>query len=137
MSLVSDERWAELEALPAKIAGGLTSDQQENMRTWIAALRSGQYRQGTGTLRWPDEDGDRFCCLGVACEVLGASWDGGYYDGSGTFLPSTIASKLGFKNESPRLTKALTCVAANDGMGWSFARIADALEARYLTGAAS
>jgi hypothetical protein len=33
---------------------------------WIAALRSGQYRQGTGALCRLDESGDpSYCCLGV------------------------------------------------------------------------
>src|SRR5690242_19381506 len=35
----------------------------EIKQRWIAALRSGKYKQGTGTLR--SEDGERYCCLGV------------------------------------------------------------------------
>lgn len=34
---------------------------------WIAALRSGAYKQGKGRLR----RGDSYCCLGVLCEVAG------------------------------------------------------------------
>lgn len=33
---------------------------------WAAALRSGEYKQGTGRLR----QGDRFCCLGVTDRAL-------------------------------------------------------------------
>lgn len=33
---------------------------------WIAALNSGEYKQGIGTLN----SGGKFCCLGVLCEVL-------------------------------------------------------------------
>ena len=33
---------------------------------WIEILRSGTYKQGTGTL----QKGDQFCCLGVACDLL-------------------------------------------------------------------
>ena len=40
---------------------------QEFKARWLAALRSGEYRQGTGLLRTGD---DRFCCLGVACDLL-------------------------------------------------------------------
>lgn len=32
---------------------------------WVAALRSGKYKQGVGGLRRDD----RFCCLGVLCEI--------------------------------------------------------------------
>lgn len=34
-------------------------------KKWVAALRSGKYRQGAGVLR----EGDQFCCLGVACDL--------------------------------------------------------------------
>lgn len=33
---------------------------------WVAALRSGEYQQGTGALRHGD---DTYCCLGVLCEL--------------------------------------------------------------------
>jgi hypothetical protein len=32
---------------------------------WIAALRSGKYKQTAGTLK----KGDSYCCLGVLCEI--------------------------------------------------------------------
>jgi hypothetical protein len=32
---------------------------------WLAALRSGKYKQGTGRLHY----GNKYCCLGVACAV--------------------------------------------------------------------
>lgn len=35
---------------------------------WLAALRSGEFRQGTGKLRTAD---DRFCCLGVLSLICG------------------------------------------------------------------
>jgi hypothetical protein len=38
------------------------------MKKWVAALRSGKYKQGRGVL---SQDG-KYCCLGVLCEVLGA-----------------------------------------------------------------
>lgn len=37
-----------------------------NKKLWIRALRSGEYRQGQGRLC----DNNRFCCLGVAYDVL-------------------------------------------------------------------
>lgn len=38
----------------------------DNQRKWIEALRSGEFEQATGRLHWSD-DGDAYCCLGVAC----------------------------------------------------------------------
>jgi len=39
---------------------------------WVAALRSGNYKQGTGELRKVKDDGCTYhCCLGVLAEVAG------------------------------------------------------------------
>ena len=45
-----------------------TEQQQENVKRWVAALRSGSYVQGRGCLRSAD---DEFCCLGVANDLFG------------------------------------------------------------------
>ena len=43
---------------------------QENRKLWIAALRSGKYTQGKGSLCRRDDEGNEYhCCLGVLCEV--------------------------------------------------------------------
>ena len=42
-------------------------------RDWVKALRSGEYKQGKSVLCQPEfnpEDGDSFCCLGVAANLL-------------------------------------------------------------------
>lgn len=41
---------------------------------WVAALRSGDYKQGNGVLRRETKDGVEFCCLGVLCDIEGATW---------------------------------------------------------------
>jgi len=38
---------------------------QQIKAEWIAALRSGEYKQGVQLLR----QGDQFCCLGVLCDL--------------------------------------------------------------------
>lgn len=45
---------------------------KERIRLWLDALRSGNYCQGTGKLKYFDEDinRDRHCCLGVATDVF-------------------------------------------------------------------
>ena len=45
----------------------------ENAQKWVDALRSGKYEQGHGQLR----KGDRYCCLGVACDVYIQEMGGG------------------------------------------------------------
>jgi hypothetical protein len=40
---------------------------KERIKSWIAALLSGEYKQGVNTLRHVDADGNvTWCCLGVA-----------------------------------------------------------------------
>jgi hypothetical protein len=39
----------------------------DEARAWVAALRSGEYKQGKGQLKTPEGN---FCCLGVANEVM-------------------------------------------------------------------
>lgn len=36
---------------------------------WVEALRSGQYKQGQEQLHKASPEGDRFCCLGVLCDL--------------------------------------------------------------------
>lgn len=38
----------------------------EVKQMWLDALRSGEYKQGRGVLRTPD---DEYCCLGVLCDL--------------------------------------------------------------------
>lgn len=42
----------------------------ELKQKWVEALRSGQYTQGKGVLR---TGADRFCCLGVLCDLVDPS----------------------------------------------------------------
>lgn len=38
----------------------------ENTKKWVAALRSGEYKQTQGRL----QENDCYCCLGVACDLF-------------------------------------------------------------------
>lgn len=42
-----------------------------NRKKWLAALRSGEYKQAKGTLRVGSPHGASYCCLGVAEAVCG------------------------------------------------------------------
>lgn len=102
---------------------------QELKKEWVAALRSGKYKQAHGTLSKPDGD----CCLGVLCKVAGILQGGtAYYassydfivdEASATCLPSGFRDymgiSLGFQSQ---------LIAANDKDGTSFDGIADIIE---------
>lgn len=110
---------------------------------WVAALRSGEYEQGTGRLRVANG----FCCLAVATDLymketgLG-QWcnDSGYYvfkdkDGfiEGTELPSAVMIWADLDTAAPYARTPngqVDLIAANDA-GKPFSEIADIIEA-YL-----
>ena len=95
---------------------------------WLAALRSGEYEQGQSQLH---EFGE-FCCLGVACVVVG-------YDTSEMGDDSTIGSDF---NKVPRMLRddshngliVDNLIMRNDGMdefkgdAQTFSEIADYIE---------
>jgi hypothetical protein len=105
---------------------------------WTAALRSGKYKQRTGTLRY----GDQYCCLGVACELLGLeaehedlSWwfihRGRRWDG---MIPGSIA--LTIQDHYPGMIYGRGTGEHSDGLadlndgGWTFFQIADEIDRR-------
>ena len=92
---------------------------------WLEALRSGNYKQGHGTLH----KNDTYCCLGVLCEVAALGWDDGgdgYFLVSGTssqdYLPSSFALDADMSDDDQQ---ELTDM--NDS-GDSFEEIADYIE---------
>lgn len=59
----------------------------EVKKVWINALLSGEYRQGQNRLRI----GDRFCCLGVLCDLsMAKEWCGGSYGTDYTTAPQVV-----------------------------------------------
>ncbi len=107
---------------------------------WTAALRSGEYRQGTATLR---SVVDRFCCLGVLCDLAEKAGvirahktpDGDWtYDGEEAFLPEAVMDWAGITDASPHinvpstLEDEPTLTGLNDEDEWDFDQIADLID---------
>ena len=101
----------------------------ENQKKWISALRSGKYKQGKDYLRV----GDKFCCLGVACDILGIDgkekengvW---WYEGHHGTAPKSVAKLMGLRDEYGTPSEgALDLTQLND-RGKTFEEIADELE---------
>ena len=101
----------------------------ENQKKWISALRSGKYKQGKKKLRV----GDSYCCLGVACEVLGIEGvkdPEGYYCYSNLFAvaPMRVVEALGLINEVGSRNDGSTNLTRLNDEGKTFEEIADELE---------
>ena len=119
---------------------------RENRRKWVEALRSGKYKQTSGSLH--DDNG--FCCLGVACEISGlGEWERDAIFGNQTdyrymgktgSLPAPVAAWLGLTSKSPTWDEGKWSESGNitDDMddnlavrndeGVTFAEIADIIE---------
>lgn len=99
---------------------------------WLAALRSGEYRQGQGALKWIVDGVGEFCCIGVAADLIDPGgwskahserhsrlWRGGGTFAAWEYIPWMTAdmARLGLQ--------------LNDRDGLSFAEIADRMEAEF------
>jgi hypothetical protein len=122
---------------------------------WVAALRSGDYRQGTNRLCTRNPAGDHFCCLGVLADLAvkdgACQWQDQVQHDPGRdlptevkptdgILPSTLLTWSGLDNACPevQLSPASTAsgywssnslTALNDAANYPFSRIADFIEA--------
>lgn len=112
----------------------LNREQVTNVKRWIKALRSGEFRQAKEQLK---KDAG-YCCLGVACVVTRTRFkatDGG--------LPPAAMKKIGLRDdqgyyEGPDgelscLGEGRSLVDHNDEDNWSFKRIARFVEQQLKT----
>ncbi len=108
---------------------------------WIAALRSGEYKQGKNRLRTNKNGKTSFCCLGVLCNlhaqahptIAATQTNSKVYLSNKDVLPLPVLNWAGLtRRQGARVMingeyKYLT--EHNDG-GCTFAEIADAIEAQ-------
>lgn len=124
------------------------------VKLWIEALRSGEFKQTKQVLEESNPDGTKsHCCLGVAMHVaLRNGWEPregverlnwgpesmdpgagawfGFQDGPSL---ESIAGDPYLGRFPEVVSGRVHCTSANDELDWSFEKIADALEARYIT----
>lgn len=101
-------------------------------RAWTEALRSDRYPQGRGVLR----DGDRFCVLGVLCDLAvragvieqtTAASGVTAYAGRISTLPPDVARWAGIKDGGIVKRDRVSIAHLNDE-GATFALLADVIE---------
>jgi hypothetical protein len=113
---------------------------KEIAERWVEALRSGKYEQGRHELR----GGDKFCCLGVLCDISGlGAFDkfGEYYIGHlgwdsvtppGVMTWSGLAQELGALPKQMRIGgQRVTSLADANDQGVRFSSIANFIEKNY------
>lgn len=100
-------------------------------KEWVAALRSGKYKQGCGRLR---NKKNEFCCLGVLADILNAKWeplDGRYYIISNEFVSNARMRKNQYISVLPSGIlddEVQTALAEMNDYGISFESIAAHIE---------
>lgn len=105
------------------------------MEKWIAALRSGEYKQGRAALKVNNEGNIGYCCLGVLCQIaveenilpppfisVGL---GRVYGGETNYLPRMVQDWAGVDRDPMFLSVRLS--VANDN-GTTFPEIADLIQ---------
>jgi hypothetical protein len=110
---------------------------EANRKAWIKALRSGKFKQTTCCLK--DEYGH--CCLGVACEVLRQRGAIEQFDPHAGALPEDARRALGLRTSGGNFTTPVEAknnygspdsyfalYSLNDGLRWSFKKIATLIE---------
>ena len=116
-------------------------------RTWVEALRSGDYKQTAGVLY----DGEGYCCLGVLCRVMGYKFevttpsvfkwhvaDVTENESSSQLLPRKAMVKAGIKSNNGQVnfvtedgdSEQITLAEMNDN-GQNFETIADFIEENW------
>jgi len=99
---------------------------------WVAALRSGEYKQGTRQLLRGDGS---FCCLGVLTDLAVkdgvGDWDHDYYP-EASFLPQRVVKWAGLDTRSPCVAPSWGTREAlwslNDSSEHGFEELADLIE---------
>lgn len=108
----------------------------DNAKKWVAALRSGNYKQGRGVLKSPHNE---YCCLGVACELYRQEHPNARWSDLSAFmigsvkayqeaLPIEVQEWLGLKTSLGQFSGGRTLAGLNDHYYASFDQIADQIE---------
>lgn len=115
---------------------------KEVKNIWTKELRSGQRNQGVLALGYVEDGKDKFCCLGVLCEIAAKEGiivkktkkEGYAYDDCLTALPEAVQkwAELGqfthIKLKEGEAIKYVDITHINDVLGYSFEKIADLIE---------
>jgi hypothetical protein len=107
---------------------------QQVKEKWLSALRSGDYQQTKSCLH----KGDRFCCLGVLCDLYGkehnVEWklvDAGIYyefQDKKAILPLSVRKWADIVSTDPYINSRSSTLGKLNDNGSTFIEIADLIE---------
>jgi hypothetical protein len=116
---------------------------------WVNALNSGEYQQTKQQLF----DGDKFCCLGVLCDLYSKEhndeWEYRYSDfedhnrwyfyDQGEVLPDVVMDWAGLKSENPKVglidnesrEDSFSDIASMNDSGYNFKELSNYIEQQF------
>lgn len=101
-------------------------------KAWLKALRSGKFKKTTNTLKKKSVTEYKYCCLGVACEVVAAKIPMDQIGGYNFIQNSTYKKKIKGITGVPKIlrgqNKVTEFLAEKNDSGWSFKKIATWIE---------
>jgi len=110
----------------------------KDIKIWVENLRSGEYAQGTRYLCTTKVGVDRFCCLGVACDVLlDDTWTEGNHPYNWSIGPLLCNDRINSSSSMPGLKhlnkigldyETASHLATMNDTGSDFKEIADWIE---------
>ena len=111
---------------------------KEWKKKWIAALRSGEYKQGRKVLR---NSNDEFCCLGVLCDLVVKegkleepvlNTQGRYVYGCHTgLLPALVVQAVELNSREGIYNVGSNSLTHDNDEGKTFLEIADIIEKNF------
>lgn len=103
----------------------------EIKKLWVAALKSGKYKQGSMYLRQTYDGVKEYCCLGVLCDIY-SKRRRKYVDWDNSILPIEVMNWAGLQDPNPTVKTKKTnqnCLSSvNDIGGYTFKAIAKLIE---------
>lgn len=116
---------------------------KEVAEMWADALEAGEYQQGKSCLK----DGDRFCCLGVLCDLHKRRTNSGRWSHNGSqevyrvgvcgdeddiLLPHSVSEWAGVRGNCPFID-GRSIVDLNDTVGLAFPDLAALIRHYYAS----
>jgi len=101
------------------------STQEKARRLWVRALRSGKYKWGKNSLHPTD---DKYCCLGVLCEIAIKQGIIGSYEERAPGLPDKVRLWAGLDTDSGDFSDNRLAAINDDATRNPFKKIANLIE---------
>lgn len=102
----------------------------KNAKKWVNALKSGEFKRATGSLRDKDKHNNpTYCCLGVACVIYQRETDDPVPELlTDNYLPERVQKWLGLVDDAGGMDDPGSLTDKNDTDRMTFKRIARLIE---------